>query len=149
MDNHEIAQIFRDLALILEFQGENPFKVNAYRNAHKIIDSLERPIEDLLREDVKLKGIGPIIKEKLKEILTTGELKKHKELVGSVPGSIISLLRELDLLPRILRKLHDELGVNDWESLRSAYFSGKLREIGIGASTIKKIESALKARGLI
>ncbi len=149
MTNKEIAEIFRDLALISEFLGENPFKVNAYRNASKIISELEIPIAKLLEKNEKIKGIGDIIKKKIEEILATGKLKKHAELTGKISDEMLSILRESELSPRIMRKLHDTLKVNSWDDLRNAYFSGKLTSAGLGASSIKKIEKALITKGLI
>lgn len=149
MTNKEIAEIFRDLALISEFIGENPFKVNAYRNAYKIISDLECPIGEIISSGEKLKGIGEIITKKIEEILSTGKLNKHAELMRTVPEELVSMLRESEISPRVLRKLHDSLDVKSWDNLRDAYFSGKLTTIGIGASSIKKIENALKKKGLI
>jgi DNA polymerase (family 10) len=40
MKNKELADIFERMADILEFKGENPFKISAYRKASRIIGDL-------------------------------------------------------------------------------------------------------------
>ncbi len=40
--NSDIAEIFNEIADLLEIQGDNPFRVRAYRNASRSVSSLER-----------------------------------------------------------------------------------------------------------
>ena len=47
MTNHEIAERFTRIADILEIEGENPFKVKAYRNAVNTIYELEDSLDDI------------------------------------------------------------------------------------------------------
>ena len=37
MDNGKISSVFDELADLLEFRGENPFRIRAYRNGAKAI----------------------------------------------------------------------------------------------------------------
>lgn len=48
--NQEIAQIFENIADMLEIQGEIPYKVMAYRRAAENIAALGRDIYDLWQE---------------------------------------------------------------------------------------------------
>jgi len=45
MKNQEISEIFFKMADILEFKGEVPFKVNAYRKAARVLYDLKMHIE--------------------------------------------------------------------------------------------------------
>ncbi len=45
MKNKELADLFEKMADILEFKGENPFKISAYRKASRIIGDLTEDIE--------------------------------------------------------------------------------------------------------
>src|SRR5690606_42076495 len=50
MENYEIADVLNEVADLLEIQGENPFRVRAYRNAARTIDEMTQPLEDLVQD---------------------------------------------------------------------------------------------------
>src|SRR5690349_18150836 len=62
MENPEVAQIFDEVAELLEIQNANPFRVRAYRNAARTIRDLSEPIaqyESVGRRKLSdLPGIG-------------------------------------------------------------------------------------------
>ena len=47
MDKKEIAEIFEEIGQLLELKGENPFRVRAYYNAARIVDSLQEDLHQL------------------------------------------------------------------------------------------------------
>ncbi|MEG3069965.1 MAG: helix-hairpin-helix domain-containing protein [Candidatus Syntrophopropionicum ammoniitolerans] len=47
MRNEEVAWIFYELADLLEFKGENFFKIRAYRNAARVLSGLAEPLEEI------------------------------------------------------------------------------------------------------
>jgi DNA polymerase (family 10) len=51
MENKTIADIFTEIADILEIQGENPFRVRSYRNAARTIEDMSRSLESLVKAD--------------------------------------------------------------------------------------------------
>jgi len=80
--NPEIAEVFEQIANILERQGENQFKVRAYRNAVRTLESLSEPAGDInakagLR---KIVGFGDAIVGKTQEILATGTCELYERL---------------------------------------------------------------------
>ena len=72
--NSEVADVFEQIALILDRRGENPFKIRAYRNAVRTLENLSEPIADIHSrgELKKIGGFGDAIAGKTVEILTTG-----------------------------------------------------------------------------
>jgi len=42
-DNARIAAVFEEIANLLEVQGENPFRIRAYRDAARIVGALVFP----------------------------------------------------------------------------------------------------------
>jgi len=72
--NFEVADVFEQIALILDRRGENPFKIRAYRNAVRTLENLSEPIADIHSrgELKKIGGFGDAIAGKTVEILTTG-----------------------------------------------------------------------------
>ena len=50
MDNGSIADIFDEMAELLELRGENQFRVRAYRNGSKTIRELTEQVADILAD---------------------------------------------------------------------------------------------------
>ena len=46
-----LAEVLEETALLLEIQGENPFKVRAYRQGAEIVSSYDGDIVALAREE--------------------------------------------------------------------------------------------------
>ncbi|MBV9849066.1 MAG: hypothetical protein JO250_05180 [Armatimonadetes bacterium] len=80
--NAEVAEVFEDIADILERQGENPFKVKAYRNAVRTLEDLNEPVADIAARGTlrKLPGFGEAIAGKTQEILETGTCELYERL---------------------------------------------------------------------
>lgn len=93
--NAEVADVFEQIANILEGQGENPFKIRAYRNAVRTLESLHEPASDIAArgELKKIPGFGEAIVGKTQEILATGtcalyERLKAEEAAKSAPPAV-------------------------------------------------------------
>ena len=80
--NAEIADVFERIAGILEGQGENPFKIRAYRNAVRTLETLPEPAADIEArgELKKIPGFGEAIVGKTQEILATGTCELYERL---------------------------------------------------------------------
>ena len=88
IDNHEVAAILEEVANILEILGDNPYKIRAYRRASHSIYELADDLEDIWRQGKlgTVDGVGKAIQSKIEEILQTGSLKYHRELLERIPG---------------------------------------------------------------
>ncbi len=132
MGNQQIAQIFYRVADLLEIKGENPFKVRAYRNAARTIESLGKNLQEMVKEDedlTKLPGIGKDLAEKIREILNTGTLSKLNELEQQVPPGLVELLKVEGLGPKRVKVLHENLGITSLETLREAAARGEISRL--------------------
>ncbi len=80
--NAEAAHVFDDIAGLLEAQGENPFKIRAYRNAARTLYGLPEPAADIEArgELSKIPGFGEAIVGKTREILQTGTCELYERL---------------------------------------------------------------------
>lgn len=123
----------------MELQGENPFKVSAFRKAAAALEGDERSLSEM--EDVtKLKGIGKGTAAVIEDLMTNGESSLLKELEEIVPKGLLPLLKLPGLGGKKIAKLHQELGVDSAESLKAACEEGKVRELaGFAAKTEEKI----------
>ncbi len=143
MVNQQVAQKFYKTADLLEILGENPFRVRAYRNAARTIESLGRDLSEMVAqgEDLtKLPGIGKDLAEKIKEIIATGSFSKLRELEEKVPPGLVELLKVEGLGPKRIKTLYDTLGITSLEELREAAAKGEISKLpGFG----KKLEQTI------
>ena len=149
MENRDIARIFKQIADVLEITGGNQYKVRAYRRAAMNIEGLSKRIEDIYREDEKglreIPGVGEGIAKKIKEIIKTGRLKKHQELLKKVPPELLELTQITGVGPKHLKALMDGLNVKNVDDLERVCKEHKVRELeGFGQITEEKILVALK-----
>lgn len=128
MKNLEIAQIFKDIAQILDIKGENRFRIRAYEKAALNMESLGSDIEEYVKNDTLkgLPGIGDDLSEKIKEIVRTGDLKFYKKLKKSVPKGLLEILNIPGVGPRTANLLYQKLKVKSINDLEKKAKQGKL-----------------------
>jgi DNA polymerase (family X) len=131
MNNQNIADIFEDISAILEFQGENVFKIRAYRKAAANIRSMSEDIKKYAEENTltALPGIGKDLSEKINEILKTGALKSYEELKKSVSPGILDIMEIPGVGPKTAKLLYDELKIDSIEKLKKYAKQGKLSKL--------------------
>jgi DNA polymerase (family X) len=140
MTNVEIAAVFDHIADLLEFQGANPFRVRAYRNAartiHDLIESAAEIVADPDRSLTDIEGIGKDLAEKITTLVQTGSLPMLEELLSEIPQSVLAILRVPGLGPKRAAILFHELNVSNIDQLREACQQHKVRELkGFGAKS--------------
>ncbi len=148
MENRDIARIFNEIADILEITGGNPYKVRAYSRAAHNIEDLSKRVEDNCREDKKslreIPGVGEAIAKKIEEIIKTGKLKKHQQLLKKVPPELLELMQITGIGPRHLKILKEKLGVKNTADLEIVCKQHRVQDLeGFGEKTEKKILDAL------
>lgn len=138
----QMAAVLEEIALLLEIQGENPFKVRAYRQGAEIVESYDGDIVALAVENKLegIKGLGEALRDKLHEFASTGELGFHKKLRENYPDSFFTLFQLDGLGPKKIAALHKTLGVDSIPSLKAACEAGTVAGLsGFGAKTQTKI----------
>jgi DNA polymerase (family 10) len=142
-----VGEILEHIAQLLELKGENPFKIRAYTNAARALESLSEPIETIVNEGRlgSIEGIGKAITEKVTELVTTGKLDYYEELKGSFPEGIFELFELQGLGAKKIKALHDQLGVSSVEDLERVCKEGKAAELaGFGEKTQTKLLKAIE-----
>jgi DNA polymerase (family 10) len=149
--NFRVARRLEEVAQILESQGANPFRVQAYRHAAETLRHLTRPADEILRLEGepglrKLPGIGERLARSIATLLITGRLPMLDRLRGK--GESGALLASVPGIGKSLAaRLHRELGIDTLEQLESAAHDGRLRAItGIGDKRVAGIIDSLSAR---
>ncbi|HLI75774.1 MAG TPA: DNA polymerase/3'-5' exonuclease PolX [Acidobacteriaceae bacterium] len=148
MENPEVAQVFEEVADLLDIQDENPFRVRAYRNAARTIRDLAAPLAQLSPEKLEdLNGIGKDLARKITTILETGDLPLRQELRKQVPAGLRDLIAVPGLGPKRAQTLHQRLKIGSLDDLRQAAEKHRIRKLrGFGAKTEEKIVQALEGR---
>ena len=149
MTKEEIAGILEQIAALLELKGENPFKIRAYVNAARAIETFGGNIPDLQDEEAvaKIPGIGKSIALKIKELAGTGSLKYLEDLRAQFPEAILELFSISGLGAKKIKALYDQLRVSSIEELRQACEAGRVAELpGFGETTQAKICKAVEER---
>lgn len=131
MQNIEIAWIFAELADLLEIKGEDFFKIRAYRRAAEVLAKLEESAEELSRRRLlsKIPGVGKAIEGKIKEILETGSLTKHQQLLQEIPQGVLAIKQLPGIGPNRARVLFKELGITNLEELEQAVNERRVRTL--------------------
>jgi DNA polymerase (family 10) len=150
MTKNEIADVLAEIGLLLELQGENPFKVRAYQTGARALEAIEeQELAWLVAENElqNVKGIGDALAKKIAELHTTGRLEFFEKLKAQVEPGLIEMLQIPGLGPKKIRALRDKLGIASIAALTQACHDGKVAELdGFGAKTQEKILAGIKNR---
>jgi DNA polymerase (family X) len=144
--NAEIADRLDAFASLLELVEGNPYTVRAYRRAAETIRGAAVPVAELVRSGRarELRGIGPGIEARLRELVETGEIAELAELEREVAPDLVGLGRYLGLGAKRSVELARALGVRTADELREAAAAGRLRAVpGIGPKTEARLLDAL------
>ena len=147
MTNADVAQVFNEIAVLLEIKGEEPFRVNSYRRVARTISELTADIKEIVArgELETLPGIGPSSAEKIRELLTTGRVSLREQLLTEVPDSLLRLLAVPTIGPKRAAILWRECGITSLEELKEALAAGRLNDVkGFGPKTLMQMQRGIE-----
>jgi DNA polymerase (family 10) len=149
MTNAKIADIFDQIADLLEFKDANPFRVRAYRKGARLIRDLPEPVAGILadpkRDLTEIEGIGKDLAGKCASLVETGRLEMLDELLEDTPRSVLDLMRVPGLGPKKAAAVFRELNVATLEQLQAACEAQAVRKLkGFGAKTEAAILDGLQ-----
>ncbi len=150
MNNPAIADRLDAFAALLELAEANPYTTRAYRRAAETIRSAALPVADLVRAGRvrDLRGIGPGIEGRLRELVETGQIAELAELECELAPDLIGLGRYLGLSAKRSLQLARSLDVHTAQELREAVADGRLRGVpGFGPKTEAQVLEALAREG--
>jgi DNA polymerase (family 10) len=152
MTKEEVAAVLAEIGTLLELQGENPFRCNAYHNAARTIAQLETNLADLVAagklDDVP--GIGETLRVKITTLVTTGQLPFYDDLKKKFPSGLLDMLRLPGVGPKKVKLLFDDLGIDSLDRLKAACEAGQVAALkGFGAKTQQKILEGLAFLGQV
>ena len=147
MDNREVAETLEEMAALMELNGEGGFRIRAYANAARAIDSLGEPVSALAAGGKldTVRGVGKGLAGRISELVETGRLPGLEELKASVPEGLMEMTEIPGLGAKRVRAIYEELGIVDVDALSRACDSGELESMsGFGRKTAERIANGIQ-----
>ena len=146
--NAAIADRLDSFAALLELADAESHAIRAYRRAAEVIRSAPVPVAELIRAGraQELRGIGPGIDKRLRELVETGDIQELAELERELSPELIGLGRLLGIGAKRGVEIGRALGISTLDDFRAAAEEGRLQEVpGIGPERERKLVEALRA----
>lgn len=149
MEIRDIVDRLEEIGVLLELNGDNPFKVRAYQSGARALESLEEDLDTLIEEGTlgNVKGIGKALTEKIIELRQTGELPFYDRLRASIPDGLVEMLEIPGFGPKKIRKVNEALGIETLDALKAACESGEIAALpGFGKKSAENILKGIANR---
>jgi DNA polymerase (family 10) len=144
--NDAIADRLLSYSALLDLADASPYAARAYRRAAEIVRTTPAPVAELVRSGRvrELRGIGPGIERRLRELVETGDIAELRELETELNPELVGLGRLLGLSSRRVLEIGKALGVRTADEFRAAAEEGRLTGVpGVGKKTESTILAAL------
>ena len=146
MNTKETIRILRNISILLEIKGENPFKTKAYSYAADYLEDNSIDVNQIVSDgSIKdIKGFGKALQEKISELVLSDKLNFYENLTQELPESLIEITKISGLGPKKTAILYNQLEIKNIDDLESACIENKLIELkGFGAKTQEMIFNSL------
>ena len=124
MDNKGIAAVFEEMGNMLDINGVDFFRVNAYRKAALTIanfpNDLRQMVERNPQEIDKIPGIGKALKEKIIELVLTGKCREHDKMKKEFPTGLLEMMNLRGVGPKKIKLFYSELKITNIKQLKEA-----------------------------
>jgi hypothetical protein len=146
--NPDVADALERVADLLEAQGENPYRVRAYRAGAQTVRSSPRQVSEILEQEGtqgldRLPDIGKSLAAAIAELVHTGRLGMLERLEGQIsPEDLFTTVPGIG--EELARRVHQELHLETLEELELAAHDGRLARVhGFGARRVRAVREAL------
>ena len=129
MDNSQIAEVFENIAALLQMKGETVFTVRAYQRAARTIDRLATQLDQMVRDEqdlTEIPGIGKAISGKIRELAETGSLGYYEKLKQEFPDGFLELMQVPGIGPKTVMRLWKELDITTLAALERGIENGSV-----------------------
>jgi DNA polymerase (family 10) len=150
MEKDQVAAALDEVGTLLELQGENAFKCNAYHAAARTLEQLETNLADAIESGTlkETRGIGERMYEHILELRKNGSLTQLDDLRKKTPPGLLKMLHIQGLGPKKVKTLYDQLRIDDLDKLKAACDAGQVAELrGFGEKTQQKILEGIQFLG--
>jgi DNA polymerase (family 10) len=146
--NDDLAELFANLAALMELRGENIFKVIAFQKVGRIIRDSNFDLKKCVQENTlcEIEGIGKGSQQIIEEYINSGKSTVYEEVSASVPVGLVPMLSIEGLGPKTIGLLWKQLDITSLDLLEKAIESGTLAQVkGFGAKKIATMKQGIDA----
>ncbi|HKZ00375.1 MAG TPA: helix-hairpin-helix domain-containing protein [Rhabdochlamydiaceae bacterium] len=146
MDKNEVVAILEEIAILLELQEENPFKIRAYHNAERALLNMEEDLKAMVKKKklTEVEGIGEHIAEKITILMTKGRLPYYEKLKKATPKGVLEMMEVRGLGAKKIKTIYSRLKIQSLSALKKACLAGKIAKLpGFGKKTEQNILDSL------
>ena len=132
MDNKAIANIFYETADLMKVASADPFRIRSYERAAEALEGWPQQVSELYQDEkalLAIPGIGKGMSANIRELMTTGKLGMHEEMLQKFRPSMLELLKISGLGPKTIALIWDAFQVCDVEGVAKLASEGKLRTL--------------------
>ncbi|WP_031433974.1 helix-hairpin-helix domain-containing protein [Methylomarinum vadi] len=148
MNNQEIAEKLKEIGALLEQQGANPFRSNAYLRAANTVAQWPRPMAEIIEQHgfsglTELPAIGEGIARSIFEYVVTGRMSRLESLkAGHDPIELFEQIPGIG--PTLAHRLIEVLHLDTLEALEVAAHNGRLTQVpGFSSKKVELVQAWL------
>src|SRR5580698_6394961 len=120
MENRDLSRILNETADLLEISAADSFRIRSYRRASEALDATTENIAAIINEPKRLlaiPNIGKGMAANLKEMVETGKLGLHEELLAKYHPRMLELLGLPGCGPKTVALFWETHRIGDIDSL--------------------------------
>ena len=138
--------MFKNLAAIMELHNESAFKTRSYNTAYVNLRRLDQPVAEMDEATIgALPGVGKAIKDKIIELLNTGNLATYQKYAEITPPGIIDMLSIKGLGPKKVKVIWEDMEIETVGELLYACNENRLSQYkGFGLKTQEAIKQKIE-----
>ena len=147
MDRRSASRALEQIASLLEFKGENAFRVRAFRAAARALATMPQDLPTALADGTvaAIRGIGPATLQIIQELADTGQSSLLDALRKEVPPGLVEMSRISGLGIQRIRQVHQLLNIDSLPELEAAARDGRLARLPrFGARTAENILRSIR-----
>src|SRR4051812_32220568 len=126
--NHELADLFKIAAAVMEIKGEAVFKAIAFSKVGRLLGDMTVDIKKAVEDGsiANIEGIGKSSRKIIEDYVRTGKSDDLDDLRGSIPAGLISLMNIPSLGPKTISLFWKQRNITSMEELKAAIDNGSL-----------------------
>jgi DNA polymerase (family 10) len=130
MDNKAIANIFYETADLMKVASADPFRIRSYERAAEALEGWPQQVSGMEEKALlEIPGIGKGMVANIRELMATGKLGMHEEMLQKFRPSMLELLKISGLGPKTIALIWDAFQICDVEGVAKLASEGKLRTL--------------------